>query len=164
MKNMNLVDYPISYFNSFKIRIVGFLKYKKTYKNYLQIIWKVLHNNYPYDAILKNGDVVKVSDIFYNKLLVNGLFTLIEIKNDILEIKKPTLFTGLKFLGHQYGDILAVFYKKDYDFLNVKNKIVIDIGTNIGDTAIYFVLMGAKKVIALEPDPKIFKYAKKILN
>ena len=41
---------------------------------------------------------------------------------------------------------------------------MIDIGANIGDTAIYFILMGAKKVIGLEPSQEIFKHAEKNLK
>ena len=161
---MNLVDYPISYFNSLKIRMVGFLRYKKVYKNYFQVIGKVLHNDYPFNAILRSGEIVKITDPFYNKLISNGLFPFIQIKNEILEIKKINLFDGLLFSGHQYGDILAVFFEKDYEFLNARNKIVIDIGANIGDTAIYFILMGAKKVIGLEPSQEIFRHAEKNLK
>lgn len=43
------------------------------------------------------------------------------------------------FLGH-------------YKFLNpLQSNIIIDIGANIGDSAIYFAISGAKEVIALEP-------------
>lgn len=41
---------------------------------------------------------------------------------------------------------------------------MIDIGANIGDTAIYFILMGAKKVIGVEPSQEIFKHAEKNLE
>jgi len=37
--------------------------------------------------------------------------------------------------------------------LNVKDRVVIDIGAYIGDSAIYFALKGARKVIAIEPHP-----------
>jgi len=40
-------------------------------------------------------------------------------------------------------------------------RVIIDIGANIGDSAIYFALKGAKKIIALEPFPKNFNSAKK---
>ena len=40
----------------------------------------------------------------------------------------------------------------------MRNRTVIDVGANIGNTAIYFALKGAKKVIAIEPVPTAFKY------
>lgn len=51
------------------------------------------------------------------------------------------------------------FLNEQYKWLGVKNKVVIDIGTNVGDTAIYFALKGAKHVYALEPYPYSYMYA-----
>jgi GT2 family glycosyltransferase len=50
--------------------------------------------------------------------------------------------------------------RKEYSFLNVVNRDVIDIGMNIGDSTIYFALNGARRVIGLEPYPYAFSYAK----
>ena len=51
------------------------------------------------------------------------------------------------------------FMKNAYGWLDVKGKNVIDIGANIGDTAIYFVLKGAKHVYAFEPYPYSYRIA-----
>ena len=48
-----------------------------------------------------------------------------------------------------------------YKWLDVKGKDVIDIGANIGDSAIYFALRGAKRVYAFEPYPYSYNIAKK---
>ena len=45
-------------------------------------------------------------------------------------------------------------YKADF-----KNKVVIDVGAYLGESAIYFAINGAKKVIALEPDEENYKLA-----
>jgi FkbM family methyltransferase len=63
---------------------------------------------------------------------------------------------NVKFI-HIYASILEVFESGEYSFINVKNRIVIDIGAYIGDSSIYFALRGAKKVIAIEPHPEAFK-------
>ena len=63
--------------------------------------------------------------------------------------------------GISNGDLFNIFYEKDYDFLPVKDRVVIDIGANIADSSIYFAMSGAKKVIALEPFPKNFEVAQK---
>ena len=55
--------------------------------------------------------------------------------------------------------ILEIFYSEVYKFLNVENKTVVDIGGFVADSAIYFALNGAKKVIMLEPCLKFFEYA-----
>jgi hypothetical protein len=56
---------------------------------------------------------------------------------------------GLQFCdGISNGDLFNIFYKKEYEFLPVNNRVVIDIGANIADSSIYFAINGAKKVIA----------------
>jgi len=57
---------------------------------------------------------------------------------------------------HLYGVIYEVFEKEDYKFLNVKNKDILDIGAFVGDSPIYFILKGAKKVYAIEPHPDAY--------
>lgn len=70
--------------------------------------------------------------------------------------------SGLQFYnGISNGDLFNIFHEQDYDFLPVKNRVVIDIGANIADSSIYFAMIGAKKVIALEPFPKNFEVAQK---
>lgn len=50
------------------------------------------------------------------------------------------------------------FVLENYRQLDVKRKTVIDIGANIGDSAVYFALKGAGQVYGFEPFP--FAYAK----
>jgi len=62
---------------------------------------------------------------------------------------------GIKF-KHAYGSISGVFDFEEYEFLNVQNKSVLDIGAFVGDSSIYFILKGAKKVYAIEPHPEAY--------
>ena len=41
---------------------------------------------------------------------------------------------------------------------------VIDVGANVGDSALYFILHGARKVIAVEPLPNVAKCAEENLR
>jgi FkbM family methyltransferase len=85
-------------------------------------------------------------------------------------------FKGWKYVGDhwelEYGkfnvkfkymifSIYEVFndeiYKSDF-----KDKEVVDIGANVGDSAIWFALNGAKKVVAIEPYP--FPYNIMLMN
>ncbi|MDE1870262.1 MAG: FkbM family methyltransferase [Candidatus Micrarchaeota archaeon] len=50
--------------------------------------------------------------------------------------------------------LMEQFLGDEYSYLDVKNKVVVDIGASIGDTAIYFAVNGAKQVYAFE----LFKY------
>ena len=63
---------------------------------------------------------------------------------------------------HLRSTILEVFNYGEYDQFDVRNKVVIDVGAYIGDSAIYFALKGAKKVIAIEPHPGA--YAEMLIN
>ena len=56
-------------------------------------------------------------------------------------------------LKHMYGTVLGIFNYGDYDVLNVSGRDVVDVGAFVGDSAIYFALKGAKRVIAIEPHP-----------
>lgn len=70
----------------------------------------------------------------------------------------------LYFRNEQRGDtkILIKGYILDepYRELDVEGKTVLDIGANIGDSAIYFSARGAHKVISFEPYPVTFEVAK----
>lgn len=57
------------------------------------------------------------------------------------------------------GAIEEIFFREEYEFLNPEKSIILDIGANIGDSAIYFCLNNAERVIALEPFPFSYKYA-----
>ena len=64
------------------------------------------------------------------------------------------------FDGWWLGDILSAFIGKVYEKLDFRDKIIIDVGSNIADSSIYFALNGAKKVIGLEPFPKNFHFGR----
>ncbi|MEM3265170.1 MAG: FkbM family methyltransferase [Thermoplasmata archaeon] len=53
------------------------------------------------------------------------------------------------------------FFYEQYKWLDVKGKDAADIGANVGDTAIYFGLKGAKHVYAFEPYPYSYNLAKR---
>ena len=62
--------------------------------------------------------------------------------------------TKFKHMRHY---ILEVFDYGEYRYLDVKGRIVVDVGAGFGETAIYFILRGAKLVIAVEPCPDQFR-------
>ncbi|MFP3287222.1 MAG: FkbM family methyltransferase [Acidilobus sp.] len=61
------------------------------------------------------------------------------------------------------GSLIEIFAEGEYKVPEVlsglRGRDVIDVGANTGDTALYFVLNGARKVIAVEPLPNIAKCA-----
>jgi FkbM family methyltransferase len=55
------------------------------------------------------------------------------------------------------GDVvLENFVGGAYDDLDVGGRTVVDVGAGVGDTAILFSLRGARRVIALEPYPRLY--------
>jgi FkbM family methyltransferase len=61
------------------------------------------------------------------------------------------------------GSLIEIFEEGEYEVPEVlsglKGREVVDVGANVGDTALYFVLNGARKVIAVEPLPNVVKCA-----
>ena len=60
------------------------------------------------------------------------------------------------FYGWLQGDMLAI---SDYVRFDVKGKRVLDVGANVGGTAVYFALRGAREVVAFEPYPFPYQFA-----
>jgi len=56
--------------------------------------------------------------------------------------------------------VRGIFQRKTYGDLDVRGRDVLDLGANVGDSAIYFALNGARRVIALELFPSTFEIAK----
>lgn len=135
--------------------------YYRTYENYKDVLLNIARGKYPFQAKLRNGRSVEISNhviayfytVYFNKLHI------IKLEDDVLEF----MFNGRNVIFYDWkkGDVESAFVFHDYDFLDVKDKTIVDIGASIADTAIYFALKGAKKVIAFEPFPKIFNIAQR---
>jgi FkbM family methyltransferase len=70
--------------------------------------------------------------------------------------RRVRLYDSFEFL---YDIVFENFAGGAYDDLDVRDRVVVDVGAGVGDTAILFSLMGAKKVIALEPFPSLYEKA-----
>jgi len=53
--------------------------------------------------------------------------------------------------------IFGLYGESEYSFIDVGDRDVVDVGAYVGDTAIYFALRGARRVIAIEPNPEAFR-------
>ena len=135
--------------------------YYRTYENYKDVLLNVLREKYPFQAKLRDGRVVEIDSHrvarFY-RLLITKL-NVMRLEKDVVEF----MFNNKKVILYDWdkGDLAGVFVYHDYDFLDVTNRTVVDVGANIADTAIYFALRGAKRVVAFEPFPKTFKIAER---
>lgn len=87
-----------------------------------------------------------------------------QIENDIITITNVEDKHEFKFLNYECGLILEIFLNGDYKDIHYgNNKVLIDIGANVGDTPIYFANKGYT-VYAFEPLPHIANIAKKNLE
>ncbi|MCL6090736.1 MAG: FkbM family methyltransferase [Candidatus Thermoplasmatota archaeon] len=111
----------------------------------------------PYHIILSSGKEVEVTDRF-------------SVLEEIMELKMgkniPSHFawnfneTEYRITGfNSSATIFSTFIYEDWKKLSVKGKFVLDIGGYIGDTAIYFIAKGAKKVVVYEAFPYSYKIA-----
>ncbi len=139
---------------------------RKTFQNPLKLLFRSFKNDFPINAVLKNGNKIKVktfNSMFFISNVPKNQQINYDIEKDIVtlyqeeeSIRKEIILRG----GINNGDIVNTFFKKDYADISVKGKTILDIGANIGDTGIFYALNGAKKVIGVEPFPKNFQLAR----
>lgn len=132
---------------------------KKYVRNYSSVILALLFK-LECNAKFKDGTIIKIrkDDYFdfyeyiYRLYMIDHGF---RYNNSICIT--PYGFK-LKLLNGIYSFIIdEIYLMKVYGDKSLNDRIVIDIGASIGDTAIYFVMNNAKKVYTFEPDKERFK-------
>ena len=100
-----------------------------------------------------------IKKILFNKFTATLLRNLI-LKLHNLSYKLSAIFSTILNDGvHPKHDI--IHYEQWFTDNVGKHDIVLDIGANVGDTSILFSRLGAKRVIALEPQLEFFSRGKK---
>ncbi|ASI13759.1 SAM-dependent methyltransferase [Candidatus Mancarchaeum acidiphilum] len=176
--NIRSSDYSLIKLNKVN-KIKDLLKVRSIVKNWPTVLaFRTGLKNANFIMELRNGIKVKITnpnDYFswwetiqaQNSILQQaGLDKAIQIDKNkkIIKFKfksKPVhlFYDSDKQLSNTIGMVREQFLEEQYKWLNVKGKDVIDIGANIGDSAIYFALNGAKHVYAFEPYPYSYKVA-----
>ena len=128
-----------------KIKLLKMLK--DTYKSPISLALKLKFIGFPLRAITKSNR--KVDLIYLGDIVADFLYE----KYNIHFYHEKAIWT----------DPIEVFIDEGYSFLR-DGKNIIDIGANIGDSPLYFVLSGFNKVIALEPMPQNFEILVKNVN
>jgi len=174
-KNLTFTDIILSMppylFMMFRVFISTFIFVKNPQEIFLFILGFKKYANLNF----KDGENITVKNIFefitqirkrlaLNVLTKNGIET--QIKDKVVIIKTPKHKIKLfcddeKQFVDNLDNFIEQFITGEYKLLNIKNKTVLDIGANIGDSTLYFALNGAKHVIALEPYPYSYNLAKK---
>jgi len=77
-----------------------------------------------------------------------------------LEVNGISMAFNFHCVSYAFAEI---FIKGEYEVSEVlsglKGRDVIDVGANVGDSTLYFILNGARKVIAVEPLPNVARCA-----
>ena len=161
--NLVLANLTRSFFGrnglSPKFLLKTLFRYRSKFKNYFIVLIKVNQKKYPININLK-GDGKRIVN---NKGQIISLVYNIDYddKSDIINLEKMGYPIKL-FSAIENGETIVIFYDKEYNFLQVKEKVVVDVGANIADSSIYFACEGALPyVIALEPHPKNYETAKR---
>ena len=102
------------------------------------------------------------------KLRNGNIVTLIRHDDSIEVLYKDKTFSFYFDSPRQFASTLFYireqFLQDQYEFLKPKAKIVVDIGANVADTALYFLANGATRVYALEPNPYFYEIGQKNLR
>ena len=176
MRNISICDIILNYlsyfkhFNIFK-KMKTYLIYREVYRNSISVLMNVSMRNFPIDAVLRNGNHMVLHNIMEaqspcGRNILGGRHEGIkyDIPNDkviLSAIPFGVDDTVTIYGGITNGDIVGIFVDKIYGQLPVKDRTVIDVGANIADSAIFFSLSGAKKIIGIEPVPKNYELAQK---
>jgi FkbM family methyltransferase len=131
------------------------------FKNYYSTLLQIKRKQFPIKFIFKDGSSINTNNLRETSILLS--------RTKGIKFHENKIFIN----NNRYDDeiilenwkdsvsVKEIFIENEYDSLKVKDKIVLDIGANVGDTSILFSRLGAKKVIALEPQLEFYNRCKK---
>ena len=122
---------------------------------------KIRNQNFPYTLEKKNLTHLEIKNKNNLSIVLKQIDDIIKFDNNLMIINYNKKVLKFK---HYESIELDIFTQKLYSKLSVKNKIVLDIGGNVGDSSLLYSALGAKKIIMIEPQPKFFEYAKENLQ
>lgn len=153
-----------------QVGLENFKEIKNSYKNYLKVIFALIVNKREIKVILKNNNMYTWSNLQVRNYIVayNLRYSIdseVEFFPETDKIEFNYMGKRLTFFGFlENGWIYYELVNFEYNKLNFKNRVVLDIGANSGATSIFFILNGAKYVYALEPMPKTYSLLKENID
>jgi FkbM family methyltransferase len=154
------------------------INFYRAYENYITMTASFWRRKYPIRAVLRNGKDVAIRNertlkFPWHTIPADGILhghefdIRLDTEKEISIISSSSMTGKITLLDSiNNGDIYQIFWEDQYKMLPVDNAIVIDVGSNIADSSIYFALHGAERVIAIDPSPQNYIIAKEniILN
>ena len=144
----------------------------RAYDNYITMTVCFWKRRYPIKAALRNGKTVTIKNertlkFPWHLIPEDGIVRSLgyeirfDTEREITTIRSCSKNNEIRLHDSiNNGDIFGIFLKDQYGILPVNDAIVVDVGANIGDSAIYFALQGAKRIIAVDPFPHNYVIAK----
>ncbi len=133
--------------------------YKKAYKNYRKVMMDLISKKEHIKIVSQDGkssfwnrQKTYLYMLYVDNDLHNGNLDFFTFENSVIpgcmnfKYKSGQLFMCGMETNHNF---LSTFGADEYAFLNVSGENVIDIGSNVGDSPIYFTLNESKIVIAV---------------
>ena len=117
-----------------------------------EVIRRLFRIPYHYNGFMVSTDLdfralVNIKSLGYElSVLENGDVLLKTAFGTLYVLYVPLLINGFENYDNMYSS------------LNVKDKVVLDVGALIGETALYFISRGARLVYAYEPVPLFYNY------
>jgi FkbM family methyltransferase len=135
-------------------------RYRNAYKNWFTVLLELATEGKA-KAITKTGKKIEGDREIVG--LIAFLSTLqccklVDLSDDLSSITIEVNKNKAKIYGWRYIHFMDI---NDYQILSVKDRSILDIGGFIGDSAIYFNLRGAKRIVSVEASPWAFQMAKK---
>ena len=127
------------------------------FKKPINTLIKIRNKKYPFILEKKNGKTIEIKSKIQLSFILKKMENMFSIENNLLTIKFNSKL--LKFTNYESME-LDIFSQKLYSNLSVKNKTIIDVGGGVGDSALLYRTLGAKKVIMIEPQLVFFESAK----
>lgn len=164
MLNVTFPDYIMAMLFSRLLFYRGeFLNAKKVFKNWLESILFRFGILARFIGKPRKGGSVEIENLWeYYRLLYTQMLEDAKIWGAIIKFKyndkKLRFYSSTDKMGllDSLGVLGETFGMEVYKRLDVKDKIIVDIGSYIGDSPIYFILNGARRVYALEPYPSSY--------
>lgn len=141
------------------------IRYWKAYRNFPSVALARVAGGFPTKATLRRSEqtvTLRTPDEAYYVSWYESLGWRYDLTSNVVYVPsvKMLTFNG----GLTGGDLAGVFATGIYNSLDVRGRVVIDVGASIGDSAIYFAIRGAERVYAFEPDPIAYDYAVSNVN
>ncbi len=174
--NINKIDEISTYVSEVKRKADALLFMRKIAINWYDAAFFNLKMKSSFLLRLRNGKTVLIKNPHdLNDIVIEAArFELLRSKRPENRVRVSKNHIKLKFKGKEvtfyynskekFNNLLCYisenYLEQQFKWLNVSGKQVLDIGANVGDTAIVLALSGAKHIYALDPYSYLYDQAK----